>query len=660
MTIERKLLGTVDAAATQANYIEDCFSCHLYNGTGASQTITNGIDLATKGGLVWLKQRTAISWTSATHHNLTDTNRGPSGGALFTNATGSQEGANSGVSSFLTTGFSLGSDAAGFGINKSTETYASWTFRKQPKFFDVVTYTGDGTSGRTIAHSLGSAPGFIITKRTDTTSNWLCYHRSLGFGNASYSDTNYIVLNTTSAQNSFGTAGVIVAANSSTFTPGASANASGGTYVAYLFAHDAGGFGAAGTDSVVSCGSYTGTGTAGLNVTLGWEPQFVLIKDVTTAYDWTIQDVMRGASLTDSPYLRPNLSSAEASPGAPILYPNATGFTIGTSSNGWNKSGDTFIYLAIRRGPMKTPTDATKVFSSLARTGTGSSATVTGVGFSPDFIMSESRSLFDYNAVVDRLRGAGYIISPQQVTQELNSTANGISAITMDGFNVGSDGSYGSVNFSGIAYSIWFLKRAPGFFDIVCYTGTGSARTVAHNLGVAPELMIVKNRNNAGAWWTYAAPIGNTKYLRLNTTDDTLTYSLWNNTTPTSSVFSISNDTTTSGSNYVAYLFASCPGVSKVGSYTGSGSTKQIDCGFAAGARFVLIKRTDDTGDWYVWDTARGIVSGNDPYLLLNARAAEVTNTDYIDPYSAGFEISSSAPAAINASGGTFIYLAIA
>jgi hypothetical protein len=115
-----------------------------------------------------------------------------------------------------------------------------------------------------------------------------------------------------------------------------------------------------------------------------------------------------------------------------------------------------------------------------------------------------------------------------------------------------------------------------------------------------------------------------------------------------------------SGGTYVAYLFATVAGVSKVGSYTGTGATQTIDCGFTGGARFVLIKRTDSTGDWYVWDSARGIVSGNDPYLLLNSTAAEVTNTDYVDTFAAGFEISSTAPAAINANGGTFIFLAIA
>jgi hypothetical protein len=115
-----------------------------------------------------------------------------------------------------------------------------------------------------------------------------------------------------------------------------------------------------------------------------------------------------------------------------------------------------------------------------------------------------------------------------------------------------------------------------------------------------------------------------------------------------------------SGTTYVAYLFATCPGVSKVGSYTGTGTTQTINCGFTGGARFVLIKRTDDIGDWYVWDSARGIVAGNDPYLLLNSTAAEVTSTDYVDTFAAGFELTATAPAAINASGGSYIFLAIA
>jgi hypothetical protein len=114
------------------------------------------------------------------------------------------------------------------------------------------------------------------------------------------------------------------------------------------------------------------------------------------------------------------------------------------------------------------------------------------------------------------------------------------------------------------------------------------------------------------------------------------------------------------GSTYVAYLFASLDGVSKVGSYTGNGSSQTIDCGFSGGARFVLIKRTDSSGDWYIWDTERGIVAGNDPHLSLNSTAAEVTTDDSIDPYSTGFTVNQVAATNINVTNGTYIFLAIA
>ena len=111
---------------------------------------------------------------------------------------------------------------------------------------------------------------------------------------------------------------------------------------------------------------------------------------------------------------------------------------------------------------------------------------------------------------------------------------------------------------------------------------------------------------------------------------------------------------------YVAYLFASCPGVSKVGSYTGNGSSQTINCGFTGGARFVLIKRTDSTGAWYVWDSARGIVAGNDPYLLLNSTAAEVATDDSLDTNSTGFIVNQDAATNINVSSASYIFLAIA
>jgi hypothetical protein len=132
--------------------------------------------------------------------------------------------------------------------------------------------------------------------------------------------------------------------------------------------------------------------------------------------------------------------------------------------------------------------------------------------------------------------------------------------------------------------------------------------------------------------------------------------------TPTATVLNLATGayTNASGSTYVTYLFATVAGVSKVGTYTGTGAAQTINCGFTGGARFVLIKKTSGTGSWYVWDSSRGIVAGNDPYLLLNSTAAEVTNTDYVDTASVGFEISSTAPSEINENGGSFIFLAIA
>jgi hypothetical protein len=208
------------------------------------------------------------------------------------------------------------------------------------------------------------------------------------------------------------------------------------------------------------------------------------------------------------------------------------------------------------------------------------------------------------------------------------------------------------------------FKRAKGFFDVVAYTGTGSAHAENHSLGVVPEMMIVKDRSGVNHWWVYHKDTGNTSYLILNLGYGVATSQpqSWNSTTPTASVFSVGTqgqvNTTTHA--YISYLFASATGVSKVGSYTGNGSNQNIACGFSAGARFVLIKRTDTNGDWYIWDTERGIVAGNDSHLSLNTTAAQVSTDDSIDPQSAGFTVNQVTATNINVTNGTYIFLAIA
>jgi hypothetical protein len=628
------------ASASAAKvYVEDVFSTYLYTGTASSQTITNGIDLAGEGGLVWIKQR-----DGAGSNLLTDTARGTDKFLVTDDTIAQTSGTGWGVLGFSSTGFTAPPLA---GLR------ASWTFRKAEKFFDVVTYTGDGAGQgeRAVSHNLQSSPGCIIIKRTDSTSSWAVWHRFAGVTNE---DLSGISLNATTAAQGYPN-GTTALMNSSSFDPAniygadfGTCNTNGATYVAYLFAHDAGGFGDSGDDSVVKCGTYAGNGsTSGPTIDLGWEPQWLLIKKSSGPGNWWLIDNMRGLSPGGSSYLEAQNSGAEASSSnAFILRPN--GFQITTNDSSFNSAGD-FIYIAIRRGPMKTPTSGTEVFSASYAT---ASTPAIATGFPVDL------------GIVKATTGGGGNLSSRLIQGKRLLTGSTGDESNNSSYAFDFQDGWFSTSLSSL-YISWNFRRAPGFFDVVAYTGTGSARTVSHNLGVVPELMIVKGRTTPGAsipWTIYHASLGPTKFLGFDTSNADSISSIWNDQSPSISTFTVGSAgyTNVSGGTYIAYLFATLPGVSKVGSYTGTGTTLDIDCGFTSGARFVLIKRTDSTGDWFVWDTARGIVSGNDPYLLLSSIAAEVTNTDYIDPLSSGFQISSTAPAAINASGGSFIFLAIA
>jgi len=602
--------GEFAQSSGEVNYIDDMFSTYLYTGNGTSQTITNGIDLAGEGGMVWLKGRTGTQF-----NNLEDTVRGV-GRSIYSNNTQAEEFFSGyGITAFNNNGFALGLDNYS---NANTVPFVSWTFRKQPKFFDVVTYTGNGAN-RTIAHNLVSEPGMIIVKPTNDTGEWICYHRSLGA-------SSYIVLNTTAASVGSYSGWANTAPTSTVFSlgGGAGVNASGVTYVAYLFAHDAGGFGVTETDNVISCGSFTTTSSV-QNINLGYEAQWLLVKKITGGIEnWMIIDNMRGATADrTSAVLGPNRTSAESSVSS-LIGMNSTGFSVFGSG-----VANTYIYIAIRR-PMKPPTTGTEVFSPVARTGNGGTATVTA-GFAPDLYIGKDRNdtwSADF-CFTDRLRGTNLELFSNDTSSELSGTSFSLNTI-MTGVTFNGSG---LLNGSGASFVNYFLKRAPGFFDEVCYTGTGSARTVNHNLSVAPELVIVKSRSTAVDWITwnsYSTPQQNQYQISLNTAG---TWSgsgdkYWGSTTTgtpsmTSTTFSLGDAISVngSGSTYVAYLFATVAGVSKVGSYTGTGTvTQTINAGFgASGARYVLIKRTDSTGNWYVFDSARGFTSSSSPYLRMSS-----------------------------------------
>ena len=203
----------------------------------------------------------------------------------------------------------------------------------------------------------------------------------------------------------------------------------------------------------------------------------------------------------------------------------------------------------------------------------------------------------------------------------------------------------------------WMWKRAPGYFDVVCYTGGGDAtstHTKKHNLGVAPEMLWVKCRSNNGTNWMVW--------------HKDMNYSTGESYTNTDSVFSVGStydEVNATNRTYIAYLFASVSGVSKVGAYSGNGGTsangngQDIDCGFSNGARFVLIKPSNAGDHWFLFDSERGIVAGNDATLLLNDNAGESSSSDEIDPLNSGFRVLNQNNQ-LNRTGRNYIFYAIA
>ena len=645
-----------------AAFVDGLFQTHLYDGTGSDQTITNGIDLSGEGGLLWIKNRdnTNSNW-------LLDSERSNFAARLISNGTNFSYSDSGAYAVPTSTGFTTkGNDA---NINASSYGYVSWTFRKQPKFFDVVTWTGDGTV-RNISHNLGSVPGMIIVKNTsDGSTDWRVYHRGVNGGTQPYNWS--LKLNDTAAQG-FGGLWNTTAPTSTQFSISGDTdtNKSGDTYVAYLFAHNNndGGFGEPGNQDIIKCGSYTGNGTVGNSITLGFEPQWIMIKNTNRGEAWYMYDVMRGIATDGNDkiiYANATDSELDASDSIDVT---STGFSIKRGNQFFiNYTGDEYIYMAIRRGGMQTPTSASDVFAISTFGQGGSSAPAYTSNFPVDMYFERPINTSFHTAISSRLTAPKYMKTNATDAEVADS---GLKYDFMDGV-------YNSTG-TLTNYYAWMWKRARGFFDVVAYTGDGTTnRSISHNLGVAPQLMIHKRRDSTNDW--YVPDFINSKILILNATAAAYDTSILANyygsgngssggagslVTPDASTFTVTPNinVNASGGTYVVYLFATLAGVSKVGSYTGDGTTgRVIDCGFTSGAKFVVIKPTSQTGSWIVYDTARGIVAGNDPFLQLNNTPAEVTNqSDDIDPDNSGFIVNQATGNYLNQSGVDYIFYAVA
>jgi hypothetical protein len=324
------------------------------------------------------------------------------------------------------------------------------------------------------------------------------------------------------------------------------------------------------------------------------------------------------------------------------------------------------------------PTD---YFETKLYTGNASTNNITGLNFQPDWVWLKSRSFAQNHENYDSVRGATKrLYNNLSNAEDTNST--GLTSFNSDGFTLGSSN---SVNKSGDTFVSWnwlaggtassntdgsitstVSANTTAGFSIVSYTGNGTlGATVGHGLGSAPSMVLVKRRNTTGNWWMYHDGLGGAdKYIVLNSTSAIGTSTnIWNNTEPTSNVFSLGDNANYPQVNgtsdtFIAYCFAEKKGYSKFSSFVGNGSSSGtfIYTGFRPA--FVICKRTDSADNWMMVDNKRGSINLIDEVIFSDLSQAEVS-TNACDFLSNGFKARTTSTW-INASGGTYIYMAFA
>lgn len=645
MSVSKIVAAAASGVGGAGLRIEDVFSTFVYTGTGSSRSINNGIDLSGEGGLTWFKERDGTS-----QHALFDTERGVLKGLASSSM--AQEATETGsVTAFNNNGFTLGSWS---GVNGNGANYVCWTFRKAEGFFDCMTWTGNGASDRAISHNLGSVPGMIIVKRTaGGTENWAVWHRSV------HSNTSKVMY--LDQQGGLVTSNAVFGQTNPTSTnfyvgDHGLSNNNGDSYVAYVFGHNDGDgtFGPDADQDIIECSSYYGNGSSSNIITLGYEPQFLMIKKASSgSTDWRVFDTQRGWAFGDRDFTLSWNSSAREPGSQNWVDLRANGFKLTNANGNINGNGDQYIYMAIRRGPLEVPESSGSVFNTGAVQNNTNRNLPTELTNNqhPDMVLWRNTGGSQNWFMQTRKHGRNYTLIPNLSNATSGSYGN---AFNKEAYNVCADGTISVTNSYG-----WMWSEAPNFLDIQVYTGTGAAtQELDHNLGKIPEMIWVKNQDDTSNWSIYHTATGLSYVWNFSSGGGGTGNQYWGTAAHTSTTFRVGSDTDTgaSGRNYIAWLFATVDGVSKVGSYTGNGSTQTIDCGFTNGAKLVIIKST--SSNWNIWDSVRGIVSGNDPRLQLDNNNATKDDEDFIDPHSSGFSLFNQGDT--NQNGTQYIFYAIA
>ena len=422
-------------------------------------------------------------------------------------------------------------------------------------------------------------------------------------------------------------------------------------------------FGDAGDQNVIKCGSYKGESSHStrLEVNLGFEPQWVLIKNVDSTKDWVMLDSMRrwegNADDQNVSWLEANSSGGEANGQMAAITP--TGF-ICQSSSFVNGNSDDFIYMAIRRPDplVQKPQLATDVFA-MDKGNSSETIPVWDSGFPVDFAIKKTYASSASWYVSSRLTQGRYLL-----TDDTGAMAGG------DGLYFDSNEGYGR---KGNTYSwgtnkmAWMWKRHAGF-DVVTYKGNAvTGRQIRHSLSKTPEMMWIKDRSASAGWIVFHKGLGggtnpSHKYLQLNNANAEADTALpFVDTEPTSTNFTVGSWGLVNNTNhhYLAMLFASVDGISKVGYYSGSGSNpRTITLGFAP--RFLFIKNISTSNTpWLMLDTVRGFETSGSPdgkrLMFHESTAEQPMNIVWRD--SNGFILNSDYNW-INASGNNYIYYA--
>ena len=369
----------------------------------------------------------------------------------------------------------------------------------------------------------------------------------------------------------------------------------------------------------------------------------------------------------------------------PTFSGNTTAGTF-TDSNGKGlfKYEPPSDFLALCEDNLPTPAipNPGEYFKTVLWTGDGNSGrSITGIGFTPDLVWLKKRNGTTSHNLTDSVRGPGFTLFSDSTTND-NTNTDRVVSFNNDGFSLGNNT---AVNGSSDTFVAWCWKAGAGTtstntngsitsvvsvnqdagFSIVSYTANQtSGATVGHGLGKTPKMIIVKERTpNTNNWPVYHAALGNTKAIYLDLTVDqggNFT-GAWNDTSPTSSVFSLGNsvETNRNSSPYIAYCWAEIEGFSKFGSYVGNGNADGPFVYTNGKPAFVMIKRTDSTGNWVMHDNARNSTNPAKGYLLANSSGVEETGNDILDFLSNGFKIRSTWTD-INASGGSYVFASFA